>query len=237
MGSSDNLAAIEPWMFRSTIGGGDSWYADAFSRDTETALTKALQQSFFTRQQHSDIIVSAPIPSSYMVKQQQNDYCSTTTSTITASGSGSEPETPGSKRRGPNLGVSSVGKTAKRKSRASKRSMTTFIQADPSNFRQMVQQVTGVKLEGNGGQMPVSTVVKPEALRQPFINKLHGLLPTLDTSRYLLDHHNNNINNNNTQRITVSGTGFSRPPAMADGGGGGIDFESFSSFPTLESWN
>ncbi|KVI11274.1 calmodulin-binding protein 25-like [Cynara cardunculus var. scolymus] len=229
MASSDNLATIEPWMLRSTIG-GDSWYSDAFSKETETALTKALQQSFFNRNQHPDIVSAAnhPISSSFMVKQ--SDYCSTTASasTITASGSGSEPETPGSKRRGPNLCVS-VGKTAKRKSRASKRSMTTFIQADPSNFRQMVQQVTGVKLEGNG-HMPVSTVVKPEALRQPFINKLQGLLPTLDTSRYLLDHHHNN----NTQRIAVSGTGFSRPPAMADGG---IDFDSFSSFPTLESWN
>lgn len=167
-----------------------------------------------------------------MVKS--SDYCSASVSTVTVSGSGSEPETPGSKRRGgPNLDV----KTAKRKSRASKRAMTTFIQADPSNFRQMVQQVTGVKLEGSG-QPPVSHVVKPEALRQPFINKLQGLLPTLDTSRYLLDHQRNNNNNSTTQRMGVSGTGFSRAPAIGGGGGGGgIDFDSYSSFPTLESWN
>lgn len=230
MASSNNLATIEPWMFRSTIG-GDSWYPDAFARETETALTRALQQSLFNNHQQSEFVSAAnhSISSTYMMKQ--SDYCSTTpsASTITASGSGSEPETPGSKRRGTNLGVS-MGKSTKRKSRASKRSMTTFIQADPSNFRQMVQQVTGVKIQGNG-QLPVSSVMKPEPLRQPFINKLQGLLPTLDTSAYLLDHQNNNKYNTTT-------TGFSQPPAMnlvADNGGAGMDFYSFCSFPTLES--
>ncbi|MFS7894837.1 hypothetical protein Hanom_Chr12g01122881 [Helianthus anomalus] len=58
----------------------------------------------------------------------------------------------------------------------------------------MVQQVTGVKLQ----DLPV---VKPESLRQPFINKLQWLLTTLDTSAYLLHHQNNN--NNNTHRIPV----------------------------------
>ncbi|KAK9054858.1 hypothetical protein SSX86_025937 [Deinandra increscens subsp. villosa] len=236
MASSDNLATIEPWMFRSTIG--DAWCPDAFARETESALTKALQQSFFGNNQQQFHEINHPISSSFLLKQ--SDYYSATTpsvSTLTASGSGSEPETPGSKRRGGLLGVS-VGKPAKRKSRASKRSMTTFIQADPANFRQMVQQVTGVKL--GDGQVPVSTVVKPEPLRQPFINKLQGLLPTLDTSAYLL-HHQNNNNNRSTHRIPVSGsaansTGFSQlPPVNQVDGGAGVDFYSFSSFPTLES--
>lgn len=241
MASSNNLATIEPWMFRSTLS--DSWYPDAFARETETALTRALQQSLFNNHHQSGIeIVSAAdnsISSSFMVKQ--NDYCSTTTpsaSTVTASGSGSEPETPGSKRRGANLGVS-TGKSSKRKSRASKRSMTTFIQADPANFRQMVQQVTGVQLQGIGngngnGQLPVSTVLKPEPLRQPFINKFQGCLPTLDTSAYLLEHQNNNKYMN----MTMNTNGFSQPPTMnlvAEDGGAGMDFYSFCSFPTLES--
>lgn len=164
---------IEPWMFRSNLT--DSWYPDAFARETESVLTKALQQSFFNQ--------SEPM-------LQKLDYSNTpaSVSTVTGSvsGSGSEPETPGSKRRvssGTHLGVSAK----KRKSRASKKSMTTFIQADPANFRQMVQQVTGVKFEGSG-QMPVSNVMKPEPVRQPFFNRLQGLLPTLDTSAYLLDH-------------------------------------------------
>ncbi|KAI3676167.1 hypothetical protein L1987_85767 [Smallanthus sonchifolius] len=188
-------------MFRSSSTVTDSWYPDAFARETESALTKALQQSFFSNPQQSEI--NHPISSSFLV-------CSTTpsASTVTASGSGSEPETPGSKR---NLGVS-LGKPAKRKSRVSKRSMTTFIQADPANFRQMVQQVTGVKLEGSG-QLPV---VKPEPMRQQFINTLQGLLPTLDTSAYLLHRQRQD---NNTSQLPE----------------GGVDFYSFPSFPTLES--
>ncbi|KAI3810690.1 hypothetical protein L1987_20312 [Smallanthus sonchifolius] len=197
MAASSNT--IEPWMFRSTVT--DSWYPDAFARETESALTKALQQSFFSNPQQSEI--NHPISSSFLV-------CSTTPSAFT--GSGSEPDTPGSKR---NLGVS-LGKPAKRKSRASKRSMTTFIQADPANFRQMVQQVTGVKLKGSG-QLPV---VKPEPMRQPCINKLQGLLPTLDTSAYLLHRQRQREdNNNNTSQLPE----------------GGVDFYSFSGFPTLES--
>lgn len=223
MGSSNNnLATIEPWMFRSTIG-NDSWYPDAFARETESALTKALQQSLFNHQQPSEFVSippNQPIKSSFLT-----DYSSTTTVSVSASGSpsGSEPETPGSKRK---LGVSNAKSAAKRKSRASKRSMTTFIQADPANFRQMVQQVTGVKLEGNG-QLPVNTLVKPEPLRQPFINKLQGLLPTLDTSAYLLNHQNMN-----TQRLPVSG---SMVAPAGDEGCAGIDFYPFSTFPTLES--
>lgn len=233
MASSNDLATIDPWMFRSTIG--DSWYSDAFARETETesALTRALQQSLFNNHQQSEIISAAnhTIATPFMMKQ--SDYCCTTTpsaSTVTASGSGSEPETPGSKRRGGASNIE-IGRPTKRKSRASKRSMTTFIQTDAANFRQMVQQVTGGKLQGNG-QLPVSTLLKPEPLRQPFINKLQGLLPTLDTSAYLLDHQNNN------KYMTGGTTGFSQPPSMnlvAEDGGAGMDFYSFCSFPTLES--
>ncbi|KAL8206006.1 hypothetical protein R6Q57_009557 [Mikania cordata] len=232
MTSSNDLASIDSWMFRSTIA--DSWYPESFARETESALTKALQQSFFNTQQHSQI--NHPISSTNFAIKQSN-YCTNTPSdstvslTVTASGSGSEPETPGSKRHH-NLGVS-VARPAKRKSRASKRSMTTFIQADPANFRQMVQQVTGVKLVGNG-QVPVSSVVKPEPMRQSFVNKLQGVLPTLDTSAYLLQ--NQDIS---TRRVPVSGstptTGFGQLPAVNQVTEDGVDFYSFSSFPTLES--
>ncbi|KAK1434589.1 hypothetical protein QVD17_00336 [Tagetes erecta] len=217
------MAINEPSMFRST----DSWYPDAFARETESALTKALQQSFFDThhpiQSHSQL--NHPLISSSFFVNQTHDYTpSVSTVTGSVSGSGSDPETPGSKR---SLGVS-IAKTTttKRKSRASKRSMTTFIQADPANFRQMVQEVTGAKFEGNG-RLPV---VKPEPLRQPFVNKLQGLmLPTLDTSAYLLDVPNTN---NNTRRF---------PPMSQTTENNGVagvavgDFYSFSSFPTLES--
>ncbi|XP_071721986.1 calmodulin-binding protein 25-like [Rutidosis leptorrhynchoides] len=232
MASSNNLATIEPWMFRTTTT--DSLYPDAFARETESALTKALQQSFFNHQTEQ-FVPSVSYPNFTV---NQNEYCSisntnntgtASVSTVTVSGSGSEPETPRSKHRGKNnLGLS--GKNAKRKPRGSKKSLTTFIQADPGNFRQMVQQVTGVKFEGkeSRGQFPV----KPEPVRQPFINKLQGLLPTLDTSAYLLDHQSDNTQHQRLQSV------FSQSPAMnlvADNGGARNNFYSFSSFPTLES--
>ncbi|XP_076904938.1 calmodulin-binding protein 25-like [Bidens hawaiensis] len=214
MASFDNLAAVDPWMFRSSIA--DPWFpANDFALETESVLTKALQQSLF-----SQPIVAAPD----LVK-----HLSASASTVTGSGSGSEPETPGSKHRASGnssmLGVS-IGKAKKRKSRASKR-MTTYIQADPANFRQMVQEVTGVKFEGSG-RLP-----EPEQLRRPVFNQVQGLLPTLDTSAYLID---------NAHRFPVSGSaiGVSKFPARSQvtengGGAGVVDIYSCSSFPTLES--
>ncbi|KAL8208814.1 hypothetical protein R6Q57_008226 [Mikania cordata] len=211
MTSYNNLATIDPWIFKPTAG--DSCYPYAFAGDTELAITKALQQTFFNQSQ-----LNHPISHSFLANQ--SDYCSTTASTVT----GSDSETPGSKRRETKLGVS-IGNTRKRKSRASKRSVTTFIQADQANFRQMVQEVTGVKL-------PASTVVKPEPIWQPFVNRLQGLLPTLDTSDYLLQ-----LQGGNRQQIPAS-NGFSEAPAtsqVAVNGGGVVDLYSLCSYPTLES--
>ncbi|KAG4177426.1 hypothetical protein ERO13_A11G305600v2 [Gossypium hirsutum] len=106
-------------------------------------------------------------------------------------------------------GPSPTGKISKRKPRASKSSRTTFIAADPANFRQMVQQVTGIGFgEGKTTTTTVSPILKPEPQRLG--NRLHngagpGFLPTLDTSVALLNH---------------------QQPC----------FETFPSFPTLESW-
>ncbi|KAH1039737.1 hypothetical protein J1N35_041480 [Gossypium stocksii] len=55
-----------------------------------------------------------------------------------------------------------------------------FIKADVANFRQMVQQVTGVHF--CNAQMSLSLILKPEHQRL-------GYLPTLDTSAFLLDQH------------------------------------------------
>ncbi|KAJ0567660.1 putative VQ motif-containing protein [Helianthus annuus] len=221
MASFDNLA---PWNFRSLIT--DPFYPDtSFARETDSALTLALQQSLFNQPISDNSFLLNP-----------SDYCSPTPSTVTGSGSGSDPETPGSKLHSHSnrLGVT-MGKTAtKRKSRARSRATTTFIQTDPTNFRRMVQEVTGVKLAD--GKLPDFTVLKPEPLRQPLVNKLQGLLPTLDTSAYLLD-----VQNNNTRRIPVSGTFPARSHVTENGGhvtengGVGVDFYSCSSFPTLES--
>lgn len=113
------------------------------------------------------------------------------------------------------LPCSPSAKISKRKSRASKKSPTTYITADPANFRQMVQQVTGVRF-GEPGQMPVDSLIRPEPVRSGsgFGQGLVSCLPTLDTSAGLLDR-----------------------ARMVGPVGEGAGFEGFgASFPTLESW-
>ncbi|KAK6942113.1 VQ protein [Dillenia turbinata] len=227
MTSSENLASIEPWVFRSTIA-ESSWLSDAFARDTET-ITKALQKSLSNH--HSDTVTDS------VVSLFANNLHAKPEPTRASSGSGSDLES-GHKRRGTAISVNG-GKVTKRKSRATKGSTTTFITADPANFRQMVQQVTGVRF-GNG-HVPMASVLKPEPQRLG--NRLQGCLPTLDTSAFLLDHPVVVPPTTHTTNNTLSGgapIGFVTPSAAvdvgSDGGTGGSEFGSFSIFPTLESW-
>jgi hypothetical protein len=68
-----------------------------------------------------------------------------------------------------------------------------------------------------------------------------GCLPTLDTSAFLLDHHQQQVVMGSASGSSP-GSGpvsFTQQPMMGDvgvGSSGGIDFDTFSSFPTLESW-
>lgn len=230
MASFDNLMTMEPWAFRSAFG--DSWFSDVISRETDT-LTKVLQKSLST---------PPPPPAAERFPGEMVLPVATPVQTPSASGpagsGGSENETAVSKRRS----VGPSGKISKRKSRAAKRATTTYITADVANFRQMVQQVTGVRFcGGGGGNPPVPHILKPEPHRA--VNQLPphtaGCLPTLDTSAFLLDH------NNQKQEMTAlirRSTMTSPPPqpqpeTVCDGGVTGFDFDSFSSFPTLESWN
>lgn len=229
MGSSNNLASLEPWTFRPTFA--DSWISEAFARDTET-LTKALQKSLSSNN-HSAVSAAdgggaaaissffnpaATVPAA--VKVQVNS----------GGGSGSDPETPATAKRRLAIPVNGAGRAAaKRKSRASKRSTTTFITADPANFRQMVQQVTGVRF---AGQVPSPVLLKPEPQR-PGVNRVmqgQGCLPTLDTSAFLLDHHLIH-----RQQVFAPSGATAAPPTAAVSTPDFTDFDSFSSFPTLES--
>lgn len=215
--ASDNLMAIEqPWMFRTTFA--DAWIADIFTKETDT-LTKALQKSISTTSSDGDAF-SAELVDSLFAKAE-TAAPPLQTPTPTASG-GSENDAPVSKQR---RCVPPSGRVAKRKSRASKRATTTFITADPANFRQMVQQVTGVRFGGFNGQLPMAPILKPEPQRAFGGMQQGAPLPTFDTSARLLD-------------------GSAAPPpymmsaAAGDGGANAaaIDFDSFCSFPTLESW-
>ncbi|XP_015897983.2 calmodulin-binding protein 25 [Ziziphus jujuba] len=215
MAASENLAGIEPWSLRPTTL-ADSWISEAFARDTET-LTRALQKSFSNSNteafDHSDTI-------SPFIKPE-------TVQTPTVSGlSGSDPETAAHKRQRSAIPPTAGGKVSKRKSRASKKSQTTFITADPANFRQMVQQVTGVRFGNTQVPMP-PMILKPEPQRPGHRLPGGGCLPTLDTSAFLLDHH--------LQQVAVTGAAAGgNVSGVPDGGA--LDFDTFPSFPTLESW-
>ncbi|KAK8609121.1 hypothetical protein V6N13_025428 [Hibiscus sabdariffa] len=192
--SLDNLGlgSLESWPFRPTFT--DSWLSEAFSRDTH-ALTRALQLSISNS--YDSLLHSNPLP----------------TPTV------SDPETTVGHQRTLDLPPTGKVSKSKRKSRASKRSLTTFIKADPTNFRQMVQEVTGVRV-GNNAQMSPGPILKPEPQRP-------GSLPTLDTSAFLLEQRQPSLGG-------VAGCGL--VPLQASMGGASSDYDSFPCFPTLESW-
>ncbi|KZV48768.1 hypothetical protein F511_17064 [Dorcoceras hygrometricum] len=202
------------WQVRPAIG--ESWISDLFVKENDT-LTRALQKSF--EPPYSDEFFPAEMVESLFAIPD-----TTPVATPTVSG-GSENEVLATKQR---RSMAPTGRVTKRKPRASKRATTTFITADPSNFRQMVQQVTGVNFGGLNGQLPFATVLKPEPHRlmsrlQPGVD-----LTAFDSSAFILDGAGGPL----LSHIAPT------PAAMADGGaaaGTGVDFDSFCGFPTLES--
>ncbi|KAK4725293.1 hypothetical protein R3W88_028072 [Solanum pinnatisectum] len=215
---------MEQWGFRSAFN--DSWFTDIFAKETET-LTKVLQKSF-TGEGNEVVMPTVEMGSPFLTPSasgptvsggSENDAASTG-----ASGS--------MKRRSGGGGVSK--KIVKRKPRASKRASTTYITADVDSFRQMVQQVTGARISGNGignGQLSVSSILKPEPRRPVDRVQPVSYLPTLDTSAFLLDPTSSFMH----QPPAVAGSvaAVRQPSAVVVDGGYG--FDSFCGFPTLES--
>ncbi|XP_057547597.1 calmodulin-binding protein 25-like [Amaranthus tricolor] len=213
---SDNLfSSTEMWAFRSAIE--NSWIAEAFALDTQI-LTKALHNSISNNIDSPNVSYSEPLNSEAPSSERQ-------THSFSSSTGATEPETVSKRDRN---APSANGKIKKRKSRASKRSPTTFINTDPENFRQMVQQVTG-------SGMVVGSVVKPEPCRPVgVVNRLQTgyVLPTLDTSAFLLDNHQKRAVGSGPVNVDI-GPGS----VVVEDDGSGFDFNGFTGFPALESWN
>ncbi|KAL6539738.1 hypothetical protein OROHE_011509 [Orobanche hederae] len=208
----ENLITEQPWQFRPAFA--DAWFSEDFANETET-LTNALQSSFSGNSSNGDVF-SAEIVESRSAEPVRTPAVSSV----------SENEFAVSKqRRGC---VPPNGRVSKRKSRGSKRSATartTFIAADPANFRQLVQQVTGARFDGLDEPLTVATVFEPDGIKLKKGARWDGGLSTLDTSAILLD--------------GSASPPVSRPTELADGGGSAAGerlFDSFCSFPTLESW-
>lgn len=219
MASSESFVTVEqPWTFQRSFT--DSLVSDFYTKENE-ALTKALQMSF------TGGVTAADTAASLLVKPEMVPF-----QTPTASG-GSESEAPVLKPRTVGL----TRKITKRKSRA-KGATTTFITADAANFRQMVQQVTGVRFGGLNVQVPVTRVLKPEPQR--LVNRLQssGGLHTLDTSSFLLGQTHHQLVDPASYLVSQPpvASSTSPPTVVTDGGSGGLDFNSLCNFPTLESW-
>ncbi|KAJ1699196.1 hypothetical protein LUZ63_007708 [Rhynchospora breviuscula] len=118
----------------------------------------------------------------------------------------------------------------KRKSRAMKRNLTTYISTDAANFRQMVQHVTGVGFEfGEVGLEVEPSLLRPEPKRVGSASMQSSyVLPTLDTSAFLLN-----------QEGLVGALGGRDSVGLVAGPGRDPVFQMdpLNCFPTLESWS
>ncbi|CAL9092098.1 unnamed protein product [Musa textilis] len=213
----DIFSALDATMYRPE----SAWISEASAREN-AALTRALQISLSdttttTSSSASADTLSSPLP---LLNQQFTPPSSSSSSSAAAAAAAAADAI--LHRRGA-LGPAPAGRVSKRKSRASKRSTTTYIDADPANFRELVQRVTGARLEGDPAE--------PQLMRPKLVRPAVGAradpqqicLPTLDTSAFLLD----------TGAVAVAvpsnDSPFGPPPVF--------DFDPrLPVFPTLESW-
>ncbi|XP_062208630.1 calmodulin-binding protein 25-like [Phragmites australis] len=135
------------------------------------------------------------------------------------------------------------GRVSKRKPRPSRRAHTTYITADPANFRRMVQEITGFPVPGTSSGVQAAAASEHASDAPSWPPAPACVLPTLDTSAFLLD-----------PAMTVPA-----PEGKSSGGGGasavaaalGADEQCsvlqeleamacapafMPDFPTLESW-
>ncbi|KAG9136632.1 hypothetical protein Leryth_004430 [Lithospermum erythrorhizon] len=250
MASSDNLMAMDnSWMFRNAYP--DTWLPETFLRETET-FTKTVQKSF-DPQVFDNMNFSNEFMSPWLNNNSDTAPVSIHTPTASCGSAENEINNNGCMKRSNGVVSGGVGggggKMKKRKTRASKRSTTTFINADAANFRQLVQDITGVKFGGGRRLFSVGgggdgQVVKPQPHRgvhrlQMINNGGGGGLVTLDTSAFLVDPTHQNTQDKVVFDQQMSGGGA--PSSVVVEGGGavgssGFEFDSFCSFPTLESW-
>ncbi|WOL14698.1 calmodulin-binding protein 25-like [Canna indica] len=193
---AENCSVLDPWTHQYPYAGITD---PAFARHND-ALARALRISLFSDSSYAAMPAAvAAVPSPESLSGASSSFL------FPPSGDAS------SRRR-----VQPAGRVAKkRKSRASKRSPTTYITADPANFRELVQRVTGTRSDDAEG---IST--DPTALPPSIAAAAQGsrLLPTLNTSALSFDE--------------AAGLVGSVGPFLGE-------FDPFflvPSFPTLDSW-
>ncbi|CAD6238847.1 unnamed protein product [Miscanthus lutarioriparius] len=146
------------------------------------ALTSALRASMAPAHAYS----ASAAASSFSSPATPSSSTTSSASELLSSSGQVDAPAPGSSRPGARaLAGPRVGRVTKRKPRPSRRPPTTYITADPANFRRMVQEITGLPVPGPSSFPAASeaaTVAAPNWTAAPAC-----VLPTLDTSAFLLD--------------------------------------------------
>ncbi|CAO2203220.1 unnamed protein product [Urochloa humidicola] len=134
------------------------------------------------------------------------------------------------------------GGVTKRKPRPSRRAQTTYLAADPANFRRMVQEITGLPVPGPAVSSPAASEAAAAAAPAPSWTPVPApafVLPTLDTSAFLLD------SATAAQEVPEAKCSSGSAPAAAAAKAAGdhdssamLEMEAMIDFPfpTLESW-
>ncbi|GLJ50680.1 hypothetical protein SUGI_1079680 [Cryptomeria japonica] len=185
----------------------DAWISQASQRDMQS-LTMALQRELCSQSTKSNGIYDfqslAPAGGSAWTGSEWR--CKSESEVSSESGAKGEGEEGGglgieslvSPQFKRSNGLSATGKVSKRRSRAANKTPITFLNADPANFRAMVQQVTGVPINPNATRLwspstagvGMPGLVRPEpkrasssaaAVTATASAAIQGL-PTLDTS-------------------------------------------------------
>ncbi|CAO2184918.1 unnamed protein product [Urochloa humidicola] len=129
------------------------------------------------------------------------------------------------------------GRVGKRKPKPSRRAQTTYITADAANFRRMVQEITGLPVPGGpASSSPAASVAAAAAPSWTPVPAPSFVLPTLDTSAFLLDSATAAVpeakcSSGSASTATAAAAGDRDSSALLEMEAM-IDFP----FPTLESW-
>ncbi|KAL5228161.1 hypothetical protein ABZP36_016426 [Zizania latifolia] len=171
--------APSPWTARPT------WLSPVGAAFEDDALTAALWASMSPP---VGATAAASSSASYCSASPTPSSSTTTTTTSSASAeilaiSSARPGNGGGPARAVLAGP--TGRVSKRKPRPSRRAHTTYISADPADFRRMVQEVTGYPVSGADAAFAAAASSSTPAPR--FASAPACVLPTLDTSAFLLD--------------------------------------------------
>ncbi|KAG2596883.1 calmodulin-binding protein 25-like [Panicum virgatum] len=136
-----------------------------------------------------------------------------------------------------------AGRVSKRKPRPSRRPPTTYITADPANFRRMVQEITGLPAPVPGPSSAAAPAAPERAVAAfSWTPAPSFVLPTLDTSAFLLlDRAAPAPEVKSSSRGYAPAATCTAPAAAAAAAGKDdssalLEMEAMIDFPTLESW-